>query len=69
MLESPLSTHSFILPGESDAISGQFSPGTPVSLQHDSSTGKVNPSLNPCDQRNSEAGDGGMCKVMPFCCE
>lgn len=69
MLESPLSTHSFILPGESDAISGQFSPGTPVSLQHDGSTGKVNPSLNPCDDAIQKQGTVGMCKVMPCCCE
>ena len=59
MLESPLSTHSFILPGESDAISGQFSPGTPVSLQHDGSTGKVNPSLNSCGNAVQKQGTVG----------
>ena len=46
MLESPLGTHSFILPGESDAMeySAHSSPGAPVSLQQDGSTSKVSTS-------------------------
>ncbi len=49
MLDSPLSTHSFILPGESYAMdhSAQSSPGAPMSLQQDGTPTKVTRPVDP----------------------